>query len=318
MNGVVQSEMEGGQAGAAPPRIGAAGALVLAARDIKLAHSVFALPFAVLGAFLARPEDGAWTRFAGQLALVVVCMVGARTWAMMVNRLADREFDAANPRTSRRAVASGLLGLRHARAITAAAAGLFVGATSLFWVSYGNWWPLALSVPVLGWIALYSYTKRFTALCHVFLGGALAASPLAAAIAVDPAALSRSPAIALLAGFVLLWVAGFDVIYALQDVEFDRSRGLHSIPSRLGPRRAIWVSRGLHAAAFAVLIWAAGADVRFGPPFFVACGLVGMLLIMEHAVLARRGEAGLDMAFFTLNGVVSCVVGAAGVVDVVW
>lgn len=299
---------------------GAIGKLRTAAADIKLAHSVFALPFAVLGAFLARPAEGSWGRFAGQLALVVVCMVAARTWAMMVNRIADREFDAANPRTARRAVASGRLGLRDARLIAAGAAGAFIAACGAFAGAYGNAWPLVLSGPVLGWIALYSYTKRFTWLCHVFLGGALAVSPLAAAIAVEPSAVlaGRVPALFWLSGMVVAWVAGFDVIYALQDVAFDRERGLHSVPSRLGVGRAIWISRGLHALALAMLAMAWRTDPRLnGAIFGAAVALVGALLVVEHAILARRGEAGLEMAFFTVNGVVSCVVGGLGVAAVV-
>lgn len=317
--------------------------LRLAAADIKLAHSVFAMPFAVLGAFVARPVMergegagwlagvGAWGKFGVQLALVVVCMVLARTWAMLVNRIADRGFDAENPRTVRRAVASGALSVGSARLIALGCAVSFVGVCALFGVLFGNWWPMWLSVPVLGWIALYSYTKRFTWLCHVFLGGALAASPLAAAIAVRPESLTEwsvlghvayhghgaGPTLALLAGMVLLWVAGFDVIYALQDVEFDRGRGLHSIPARLGPEGAAWVSRGLHAGAFVCLVLAGAGDWRFGWLFDSAVGLVGVLLVTEHVILAARGKAGLDMAFFTVNGVVSCVLGVAGVVDLV-
>lgn len=288
-----------------------------AAGDIKLAHSVFALPFAVLGAFLARLSDAAWSRFAGQLALIVVCMVAARTWAMMVNRLADREIDAANPRTARRAVASGRLGVRDAWLITLGSAALFIAACAGFWVVFGNIWPLVLAIPVLAWIALYSYTKRFTWLCHIILGGALAASPLAAAIAIEPLSVlgARVPALFALAGMVVLWVAGFDVIYALQDVAFDRQRGLFSAPSRLGVGRAIWISRGLHMGAFALLIMAWRLDPRLGWLFGAAVAAVAGLLAVEHIILARRGEAGLDMAFFTVNGVVSCVVGAAGMVD---
>lgn len=289
--------------------------LRLAAGDIKLAHSVFAMPFAVLGAFLARDAASAWGRFAGQLGLVVVCMVLARSWAMLVNRLADREFDAANPRTKRRVIASGRLSAASGRLMALACAGAFVGAASLFGVFFGNWWPAMLSVPVLGWIALYSYTKRFTWLCHVFLGGALAASPMAAAIAVNPAALEYTPSLFWLAGMVVMWVAGFDVIYALQDVEFDRQTGLYSIPSRLGVGRAIWISRALHAGAFACLVMAARSEPRFGVLFMAGVALVAGLLALEHVVLARRGQAGLDMAFFTLNGIVSCVLGVAGVVD---
>jgi 4-hydroxybenzoate polyprenyltransferase len=197
------------------------------------------------------------------------------------------------------------------------AAGLFVGAAALFGVFFGNWWPAVLSVPVLAWIAFYSLTKRFTALCHIFLGGALAASPIAAAIAIDPAALSRTPALWWLAGMVLVWVAGFDVIYALQDLDFDRGAGVRSIPARLGAGGALWVSRALHGAALAFLILAWRADPRFGWLFAGAIMIVAGLLALEHTILITRGKAGLDMAFFTVNGVVSCVLGVAGCVDVV-
>jgi len=200
----------------------------------------------------------------------------------------------------------------------AACAGAFIGSASLFWFFFGNMWPLYLCVPVLAWIAFYSFTKRFTALCHVFLGGALAASPLAAAIAVEPSRVGSTPALFFLAGFVLLWVAGFDVIYALADQDFDRARGLSSVPAKLGTRGALWVSRVLHAAAAVVLVLAARQDARFGMIFSAAVVLVVGLLVLEHVIVARRGKAGLDMAFFTVNGVVSCVLGVAGCVDVVW
>ncbi len=305
---------------------GIARAIKEAAGDIKIAHSVFAMPFAVLGAFLA------WGRFstapgavaettahiAGQLALVVACMVLARTWAMLVNRLADARFDAANPRTAKRAVASGRLGTRAGWLIALACAAAFVLITAGFWVWFANPWPIVLAVPVLGWLALYSYAKRFTWLCHVLLGTALAISPLAAALAVRPAALREVLALYALAGMVVLWVAGFDVIYALQDTAFDRARGLFSIPSRLGVGPAMWLSRAMHAGTWGCLLAAWQLDPRFGPVFGVALVLVAGLLIFEHLHLARRGEAGLEMAFFTINGIVSCVVGGLGVVDVVW
>jgi 4-hydroxybenzoate polyprenyltransferase len=303
--------------------------LKLAARDIKLAHSVFALPFAILASFLARSELDTWGNFGAQLGIVVLCMVTARTWAMMVNRIADRDVDALNPRTARRAVASGSLHLGTSRAIALASAVLFVGACSLFWIVFANPWPTLLSLPVLGFIALYSYTKRFTALCHIVLGAALAASPLAAGIAIDPGALGlpvkpladftfgppTAPAIFYLAGMVLPWVAGFDIIYALQDIDFDRSRGLHSVPAALGASGALWVSRLLHVAAFAMLLLARTSDGRFGLVFTLALAPVGALLVLEHVILARKGPAGLNMAFFTINGIVSCVLGAAGCLD---
>lgn len=303
------------------PRPGVLRLAGLIARDIKLAHSIFAMPFAILGAFLARPEGSSWARFAGQLGLIVVCMVCARTWAMLVNRVADRRIDAANPRTARRVFASGVLSHRQGWSAAALAAGAFIGSTALFWMLFQNPWPLALSIPVLAWIAFYSLTKRFTFLCHVFLGGALAASPLAAAIAVHPASVlawpAAVPAVFWIAGMVLVWVAGFDVIYALQDLDFDRSTGLSSIPARFGASGALWISRALHAAAIGCLVAAGLADARLGWLYWLGVAAVVGLLSAEHAVLIRRGRAGLDMAFFTLNGIVSCVLGVAGSIDTV-
>ena len=291
----------------------------LIAADIKLAHSVFALPFAVLAVFLAARPGGdgwaGWPTLWGKLSLVVVCMVAARTWAMLVNRLADRDIDAQNQRTSRRVFASGALPVRTGVAALALSALVFAAGAGLFWPLFGNPWPLMLCAPVLAWIGLYSFTKRFTALCHVFLGGAPAASPLAAAIAIDPDSLARTTALWCISGFVLLWVAGFDIIYALQDEEFDRGRGLHSIPPR-------WVGRGrcgeraMHAGAFALLVLSWRLEPAFGLVFACAGALVAALLVAEHVVLARRGRAGIPMAFFTLNGVVSCLLGALGSFDV--
>lgn len=296
------------------PRLG------LAMRDIKLAHSVFALPFAVLGAFMVAPRGGAggirWATFAGLLTLVVVCMFFARTWAMLVNRVADARLDAANPRTAKRAFAAGDLTARDGGALLALGAGGFLLACAVFGLAYANWWPLALGVPVLVWIGFYSFTKRFTFLCHVFLGGALAASPPAAALAVgglDALTGPAAPPVWWLAGMVLCWVAGFDVIYALQDLDHDRSAGLNSVPARFGWRRAVWISRGLHLAAMACLVLVWRTEPRFQTLFGAGVGLVGGVLVVEHLVLARRGRAGIPMAFFTLNGVVAGAIGAVGV-----
>ncbi len=295
----------------------------VALSDIKLAHSVFAAPFAIMAAFLATEvtrsgpptEPGAWRRFGGQLLLVAGCLFFARTWAMLINRLADQRFDAANPRTAGRALASGRLRMGEGSFVAALAAAGFALCCGGFWALYGNPWPLFLSAPTLAWVAFYSFTKRFTLLCHVFLGSALAVSPLAAAIAVRPEALWHTPAIWLISAMVLLWVAGFDIAYALQDLEFDRETGLRSIPAALGWRRALWTSRLAHAGAFGFLVWAGLVEERFGAIFWAATALVGGLLAFEHLVLARRGLAGLPMAFFTLNGLVSLALGAAGSVD---
>lgn len=295
--------------------------LRLAMGDIKLAHSVFALPFAILGAILVAPHggDGAidWATMGGMLVLVILCMVGARTWAMLFNRVADARLDADNPRTARRAFAAGRLSLAEGVGLLAGSAAVFMLGCALFGLIYHNWWPSILGVPVLVWVAFYSLTKRFTWLCHIFLGGALAASPIAAAIAVGPDRLAGTPAVFWIAGMVVCWVAGFDVIYALQDLDFDRNTGLRSMPARFGWRRAVWVSRVLHLLALGCLVLALTSSEQLGGLFLAAIAFVAVLLIAEHAVLVMRGRAGIPMAFFTLNGIVSIVLGLAGCLDIV-
>lgn len=300
---------------AVPSPLKGLAAVRLAALDIKLSHTVFALPFAVLGAFLAREADAPWSRFGVQMLLVLVCMVFGRTWAMLINRIADRQIDADNPRTARRAFAAGKLSQGFGTgALIACALGFIAGAAG-FWFHTANPWPVILSIPVLLYLGGYSFTKRFTWLCHLYLGIALSISPVAAALAVNPHALATTPALWWLMGMVALWVAGFDIIYSLQDVEIDRAAKLWSVPSRLGVNRAIWISRILHLAAFTSLVIAFRSEPRLGMLFGCAVVLVGILLITEHMVLARRGRAGLEMAFFTLNGIVSCILGIAGCVD---
>jgi len=289
----------------------------IAAGDIKLGHSVFALPFAILAAALAADFSAPIGTLAIQLALIVACMVAARTWAMLINRLADHKLDADNPRTAKRAIASGRLTPRDGWLLALGSALAFCILAAAFWPLLDNPWPTYLCIPVLGFIALYSYTKRFTALCHFFLGAALALSPIAAVIAIDPAYLTTSPAIWCIAGFVLLWVAGFDIIYALQDLEYDQSVGLHSVPASLGWQRAIWVSRALHTFAFASIAAAWYFEPRLAYIFlFAGLSPLAGLLVAEHTILAKRGKAGLDMAFFTLNGMASLLLGIAGLADI--
>lgn len=307
--------------------------VTLALSDIKIAHSVFALPFALLAAFAASAVtqtpalqtfdpsaggDAGWGTLAAQAGVVILCMFLARTWAMLVNRIADWRFDRENPRTAGRAIAAGRLSEGGAVRVALGFAACFIASCGLFWVFFRNPWPLMLSVPVLAWIAFYSYTKRFTSWCHVFLGGALAASPLAAAIAVRPGFLLSEDGVSLwlLSGMVLCWVAGFDIAYALQDLDFDRRTGLNSVPARLGVKKALRVSRGLHAAAFLLLAGSVAFEPRFGVIMRTAAAAVAALLVYEHWVLSKRGLAGLPMAFFTVNGVVSVTLGIAGIVDV--
>lgn len=286
------------------------------ARDIKISHSLFALPFAVLASFMARPASESWGRFAAQLALILVCMVSARTFAMLANRIIDRDLDALNPRTRGRALPSGRVALRHALFALLWSAGLFIVCCVGFGFAFDNWWPTLLSAPVLAWIGAYGWMKRWTAMCHLFLGSSLAISPLAAALAIYPEALAQQPALWLLSLNVLCWVAGFDIIYALQDVEVDRQQSLHSLPSRLGVGRALWISRALHGLSVGCLGAVVLIDDRFDSLFAAGVGLVAALLVVEHAVTAGGATARIQLAFFTLNGVISCLLGVLGVVSV--
>jgi len=295
---------------AQPPR------LLLLARDIKLSHSVFALPFAVLAGYLAAAARGIvlhqqWVL----LTLLVVCMVFARTVAMTVNRLADFQLDAKNPRTAGRAIPSGQLTPGYVLAATVVCAICFVVTASGFWFMDGNMWPVILSPFVLLWLCLYSFTKRFTWLCHLFLGSALALSPIAASIAVHPAYLVH-PAPWLLAVMVMCWVAGFDVIYALQDVQVDRDQGLYSMPSRLGVERALWISRVLHVVAIGALFTMWRTSPALGEAFLIGAVIAAGLLILEQGIIWRSATNHIHIAFLTVNGVFSVLLGVLGVVDI--
>ncbi len=289
------------------------------AADIKLQHSVFAMPFAVLGAFMAAaPAQGAgidWPRLGGILGLIVLAMVLARTVAMLANRLLDREIDARNPRTAGRALPGGRLSPATVCAALAASAAGFGLVCLAFGFLYDNWWPAWLGAPVLVWLAAYPYLKRFTALCHLYLGASLAMSPLAAALAVAPQALGQ-PALWLLAVMVMCWVAGFDIIYALQDVAVDRGQGYFSLPARLGERGALAISRGLHAVAVACLVTAVLVDERLGVLVGMGIAIVAALLVYEQLTVARWGTTRMALAFFTVNGIIGCVLGALGVIDI--
>jgi len=285
-------------------------------RDIKLSHSVFALPFALLATFLAAGSafalPGALT-----LVLIVACMVTARTVAMSINRLADASMDAANPRTAARALPRGELSGGFVIGAIALCSGLFVGAASGFYFVNGNLWPVVLSPLVLAYLAAYSYTKRFTALCHLVLGSALALSPVAAAIAVRPAFLGE-PTVWLLAAMVIGWVAGFDIIYALQDVSFDRAHGVFSLPATLGTETALWISRGLHVGAIGALIAVGVLSTQLGVFFAIASTATAGLLVIEHGLVWRLNTQRIPLVFLTVNGLISLLLGSAGIVDVVW
>lgn len=296
-----------------PPSSGFIERLVLFLRDIKLSHTVFALPFAVLAAFLAAAQNHRLPQV-GELGLILLCMVFARTVAMAVNRWADANLDSLNPRTQNRAIPAGRLTPRFVLLAACLSAAGFAITTAGFWFFYDNVYPLALSPFVLAWLIAYSFTKRFTWWCHLFLGTALALSPLAAAIAIQPSYLSSSPPY-LLAIMVTCWVSGFDVIYALQDVASDRQTGVLSLPSRLGVRTALAVSGVAHALAIVVLVAMWTTSTSLGHGFALGIIVVAVLLVLEHTLVWRSRLHHIHIAFFTINGIVSVLLGTLGIID---
>lgn len=287
--------------------------LLAVARDIKLSHSIFALPFALLAMVLAARWADRWPSTA-EISLIVVCMVLARTVAMAVNRWADAGFDAANPRTAHRAIPRGAVPPQFVLGVAIACGLAFVVAASGFWLLSANAWPLLLSPLVLAYLVGYSYTKRFTWLCHLYLGAALALSPLAATIAIEPGFLGE-PTPWLLFALVVGWVAGFDIIYALQDVGVDLAQGLRSMPARFGPTQALWISRSLHAGVVACLFLLWRVSPPLGLCFLAAAIAVTALLTLEHALVWGSRTNRLNLAFFTVNGVISLLLGVAGIAD---
>ena len=281
------------------------------AADIKLAHSVFALPFALLAATLAvRSPSARWGW--GSFALVVACMVSARTVAMAANRLLDAELDKLNPRTAKRAIPGGRLSRGYVAATAAAFAALFVLATAGFWLFYDNPLPLVLSLPVLAFLCGYPLMKRLTALCHYYLGAALGLAPLCAWVAITRD-LTATPILLALA--VMCWTAGFDVIYATVDRDSDLAHGVRSLPARLGLDGALLVSRLTHVLALLLLVGVglSSPDLRW--LWYAAVAVTGVLFAAQHAIVSPVDLSRVNVAFFTLNGVVSVLLGTAGVVD---
>ena len=288
------------------------GRVALLARDIKISHTVFAMPWAILATFLAGRELPGGLPYAGQVALIVACMVTARTVAMAANRLLDARLDAMNPRTARRAIPSGQLGVGLVAAALAVCAAAFVAATAGFWLLYGNPWPVMLSVPVLAFVSAYPLLKRFTRLCHYYLGAALALAPVCAWLAVAGA---LAPPPLWMAAAVLCWTAGFDIIYACQDYESDRATGVFSVPARLGIARALWVARLTHAACVAMLVLLGMSSPAFGPLYWTGVGVATALLVVEHLLVKPTDLSKVGLAFFTVNGVISLLLGTLGVID---
>jgi len=261
---------------------------------IKWEHSIFALPFALCGAMLAA---GGWPRW-GQLAWIVVCMISARSAAMAFNRLADARIDAANPRTATRAIPAGTLSPKFVATFVLLSCAVFVASAAQlnrlsFYLS-----PVALAV-----VLLYSYTKRFTRWSHLVLGFALGIAPAAAWIAVRG---SLDPRILVLTAAVTFWVGGFDVLYACQDIDFDRANALNSIPQAFGVPRALLLARTLHVIMLGLLAW---LPLLFGLGKVALFGVaaVALLLLYEHSLVSARDLSKLNAAFFTMNGVIAVV-----------
>jgi len=259
---------------------------------IKFEHSVFALPFALTGALLARRGLPSWR----ELLWIVVAMVAARSAAMTFNRIADRKLDALNPRTRTRALPVGHLSVGFAVGFTIVSCALLVFAAYEL-----N--PLAFKLSPLAIVILlgYSFTKRFTLLSHLILGLCLGMSPAAAWIALRG---DLSASVLLLGAAVLLWVAGFDIIYACQDVEFDHTLGLHSIPKRYGIRAALWVSALLHVGTLALLVSVARME-NLGWIATAGLAVVAALLAYEHSLVKPSDLSRVNAAFFTVNGFIS-------------
>jgi 4-hydroxybenzoate polyprenyltransferase len=270
---------------------------------IKFSHTVFALPFALLSAFQAARGVPPWPA----LFWILAAMVAARTAAMSFNRLADRRFDAKNPRTASRALPTGRLSVRFAAGMCAVSSLVFV-----FSACRLNHVACVLAPPALAVVLLYSFTKRFTSLSHLFLGLCLGLAPVGAWIGVEGT--FALPPI-LLGSAVLFWTAGFDILYSLLDQEFDRKAGLYSLPAALGTRRALWLSADFHGVA--VLLFCAYARAARGGVFLWAgIALATAVLVYEHVILRPADLSRVNTAFFTANGLVSIALGLSGILDV--
>ena len=268
---------------------------------IRFSHTLFALPFALTSAALAwkkQPFD--WFQLVG----ILLCMVFARSAAMGFNRLADRRYDAANPRTATRHLPAGRLSLEAVWAFTLFCGIAFLASTLIFWFACHNPWPAYLALPVLLFVCVYSYTKRFTALSHFWLGVSLMLAPVAAWIAIRGVAELLTPMV--LGGAVLFWVAGFDILYACQDVDFDSKAQLHSVPAALGVRMSLRVALLCHLVTLGLLLalyWAAAPDL--GVIYLGGVGAVAVLLIYEHSIVRADDLSRVNQAFFHVNGIIS-------------
>lgn len=274
---------------------------------IRFSHTIFALPFALLAAVIAWSQPDSVFRWR-DLAGILVCMVTARSAAMAFNRLVDRKIDAGNPRTAKRHIPAGLLSVRAVWIFTIVMSLLFVAATTLF---FPKQWPLRLSVPVLLFLLGYSLAKRFTSLCHYWLSAALMLSPIAAWIAVRD---EFSIVPAALAGVIFFWVGGFDILYACQDADFDRSQKLNSIPARFGIPSALRIAFVSHLLTIAMLLalWKIAA---LGWIFLAGIVVISLLLLYEHSLVRPDDLTRVNIAFFNVNAIISFGILVLGCID---
>jgi 4-hydroxybenzoate polyprenyltransferase len=273
------------------------GRLVDYSNLVKLPHTIFAMPFALVGATIASYHHPITLT---QIVLILLAFTSARFAAMAFNRIADRAIDARNPRTQMREIPAGKLSVRQATVSVVVSGGVFLAAAALL-----NPICLALAPFALAWVFFYSYTKRFTRWAHLVLGFALAIAPVGAYLAIAGAWSHPWTALLALAGAVLCWVAGFDILYSLQDIDFDRSQGLHSVPATLGPRRALAVSRILHLLS-AVLFAALGFLLpELGLLYLFGVCIIAVMLLYEQSLVRADDFSRVDAAFFTVNGIIS-------------
>jgi 4-hydroxybenzoate polyprenyltransferase len=262
-------------------------------RMIKFSHTVFALPFALAAVVLANRTH---PLTAGHFLWLLAAMVGARSAAMGFNRIADARLDGKNPRTAGREIPSGKLSLKTAVIFVILFSGLFILAASMF-----SRLCLYLSVPVLLILFSYSYTKRFTVLCHIYLGLTISLAPLGAWIALTG---GFDWPIVLMSMALMTYIAGFDVLYACQDIAFDRKEGLYSIPVRFGPGRALAFAKGLHGLSLAFFVWLFFA-FRMGPVYLGAVGFIALLMFIEHRLVKPEDLSRINIAFFHMNSLIS-------------
>lgn len=277
--------------------------VLIFARMVKIEHSVFALPFAYIGVFLAARSWPGWTVF----LLLTLAMVAIRSFAMAVNRLADVQFDRTNPRTRDRPLVTGEMAPGQGWTLCAVTAAIFVlscaGLNSLC---------LVLSPVALAWAALYSWSKRFTWMTHFWLGSVLGLAPVGGWLAYDPVFTLTAVLFAL---GVTFWVAGFDILYSCQDADFDRRAGLNSIPAHFGVHAALGFSTLSHVMA-ALFFLLAGWSADLGGAFMLFWAVISGVLIWEHTLVSEHDLSRVNLAFFTLNGVIAVVLCAGVLVDV--